>query len=139
MTDFISILDRLHRPRLLIQAARAGCEDYRRAPHLRRLLGQSDLPRHREALAQLIEIEDGMNQQRQAGENGYSLVAHVDVLIAMMAEAQLVRALNPAEQAAQKRRRAPTFDARPPKPVFRSSCNPFYMNASGTAAFFSAT
>ena len=97
MTDLLAILDRLRRPRLLIQAARAGCEDYRRTAHLHRLLGHGDLPRHGEALAQLIEIEDGLNQQRRSGENGYSLVAHVDVLIAMMAEAQLARALHPAE------------------------------------------
>ena len=92
MTDLFTMLDRLRRPRLLIQAARAGCEEYRRTPHLRRLLGPGRPPRSGEALIRLIEIEDMLDQQRRTGDNGYSLVAHVDVLIAMMSEAQLARA-----------------------------------------------
>lgn len=96
MTDLFTMLDRLRRPRLLIQAARAGCDDYRREPHLRRLLGAGRVPRSGEALIRLIEIEDMLNDQRRSGDNGYSLVTHVDVLIAMMGEARLARAALPA-------------------------------------------
>lgn len=92
MTDLFSMLDALRRPRLLIQAARAGCEDYRRDAHLRRLLGPGPVPRPGAALIRLIEMEDMLDRQRRTGDNGYSLVAHVDVLIAMMAEARLARA-----------------------------------------------
>ena len=92
MTDLFSMLDRLRRPRLLIQAARAGCEDYRREAHLRRLLGPGTPPRSGEALIRLIEIEDMLDRQRRDGASGYSLIAHVDVLVAMMSEARLARA-----------------------------------------------
>ncbi|MEZ5715126.1 MAG: DUF6477 family protein [Paracoccaceae bacterium] len=91
MTDLFAMLDRLRRPRLLIQAARAGCADYRREPHLRRLFGPSPVPRTGAALIRLIEMEDMLDQQRRQGDGGYSLVAHVDVLIAMMGEARLLR------------------------------------------------
>lgn len=93
MTDLFTMLDRLRRPALLIQAARAGCEDYRREPHLRRLLGPGRVPKTGEVLIRLIEIEGTLDRQRRDGDNGYSLVAHVDVLIAMMSEAQLARAM----------------------------------------------
>lgn len=92
MTDLLSMLDRLRRPRLLIRAAREGLEEYRRTPHLRRVLGQSRPPVSGEALVRLLEIEDQIDSQRRAGDAGYSLVAHVDVMIAVMAEAQLLRA-----------------------------------------------
>ncbi|MDQ2088780.1 DUF6477 family protein [Marimonas arenosa] len=94
MTDLITMLDRLRRPRLLIQAARAGCDDYRRDTHLRRLLGPGRVPKSGEALIRLIEIEDMLNGQRRSGDAGYSLVTHVDVLIAMMGEARLARAVS---------------------------------------------
>jgi len=92
MTELFTILNRLRRPRLLIQAARAGCEEYRRDPHLYRLLGHGPLPRCDEALSRLIDIEGEMDRQRREHARSYSLVAHVDVLIAMMGEAQLARA-----------------------------------------------
>lgn len=96
MTDIFTLLDRLRRPRLLIQAARAGADEYRRDAHLRRLLGPANLPRSGEALLRLIEIESDLNGKRCGGDTGYSLVAHVDVLIAMMGEARLLRAAYPA-------------------------------------------
>ena len=92
MTDLLTMLDTLRRPRLLIQAARSGCEEYRRDRDLQRLLGPGRVPKSGDALMRLIEIEDTLDRQRRAGENGYSLVAHVDVLIAMMSEARLARA-----------------------------------------------
>ncbi len=95
MTDLFSMLSQLRRPRLLIQAARAGSEEYRRDPHLYRLLGHSRLPRSGEALIRLMDIEGELNQQRRTRAGNYSLVAHVDVLIAMMGEARLVRAADP--------------------------------------------
>ena len=91
MTDLFSMLSQLRRPRLLIQAARAGSEEYRRDPHLYRLLGHGRLPKSGEALIRLMDMEDALNQQRRDGAGSYSLVAHVDVLIAMMGEARLVR------------------------------------------------
>lgn len=93
MQDVLSMLSSLRRPRLLIRAARIGARDYVRDRHLRRLLGYGTLPRPAQALMQLIDVEQAMNDQRRADDAGYSLPRHVDVLIAMMGEAQLLRAL----------------------------------------------
>lgn len=92
MQDVLGVLNGLRRPRLLIQAARAGSEEYRRDAHLQRLLGYGALPRSGAALMALIEIEADENDRRQSGDAGYSLPHHLDILIAMMGEAQLLRA-----------------------------------------------
>lgn len=91
MNDLLTKLDTLKRPRLLIRAARLGMAEYRRDVHLRRHLGQGPLPRSGAALARLVEIESGLNDQRRERDAGYSPVKHVDLLIAMMAEARILR------------------------------------------------
>jgi hypothetical protein len=53
------------------------------------------LPKHGAALVQLIEKETQLNTARKSGATGYSLVAHVDVLIALMGEARLLRSTQP--------------------------------------------
>ncbi len=96
MQDILSRLNALHRPRLLIRAARAGADDYMRAPHLARLLGYGKkTPRSGPALMRLMEMEAEVNAQRVSGDAGYSLVRHVDLLIAMLGEARLLRATRP--------------------------------------------
>jgi len=95
MQDVMSILNNLHRPRLLIRAARAGAPEYNRNRHLQRLLGYGNLPRTTQALMRLIEMERGLNEERKEDGAGYSLPHHLDVLIAIMGEAQLLRAVRP--------------------------------------------
>lgn len=92
MQDLISMLHAIRRPPLLMRAARIGAEDYRRGVHLPRLLGYGILPRHGSALLKLIEIEADLNTQRTSGDTSYSLIKHVDVLIAMLGEARVLRA-----------------------------------------------
>ncbi|MEM9637011.1 MAG: DUF6477 family protein [Pseudomonadota bacterium] len=92
MQDLLSMLHAIRRPPLLMRAARIGAEDYRRAVHLPRLLGYGVLPRHGAALMRLIEIEADLNTQRTGGDTSYSLIRHVDVLIAMLGEARVLRA-----------------------------------------------
>lgn len=92
MQDLLSMLHALHRPPLLMRAARIGAQDYRRATHLPRLLGYGQLPRHGTALIKLMELEADLNDQRLANDTSYSLVRHVDVLIAMVGEARILRA-----------------------------------------------
>ncbi|MFD1158573.1 DUF6477 family protein [Roseovarius aestuarii] len=91
MNDLLTKLDNLKRPRLLIQAARIGMAEYRRDVHLRRHLGQGPLPRSGAALARLVEIETDINEQRRMRNTGYSSIKHVDLLIAMMGEARILR------------------------------------------------
>ena len=54
-------------------------------------MGPGQTPRTDTALRRLIEIESDLNDQRVAGYAGYSIVHHVDVLIAMLAEAGIAR------------------------------------------------
>jgi hypothetical protein len=91
MQDVISMLHALRRPPLLMRAARIGAEDYRREVHLPRILGYGVLPRHGAALLKLIELEGNLNDQRVNGNTSYSLFKHVDLLIAMLGEARVLR------------------------------------------------
>lgn len=97
MLDVLSMLGSLRRPRLLIRAARIGASEYRRERHLQRILGYGAVPRSAAALLRLIEIEQDHNQRRKEGDAGYSLARHLDVLIAMMGEANLLRASQRAD------------------------------------------
>lgn len=91
MQDVLSFLTNMQRPRLLVRAARIGAQDYRRDLHLPRLLGRSNLPRSANALLRLSELEADANAKRLNGDAGYSLTRHVDLLIAIVAEARLLR------------------------------------------------
>lgn len=92
MQDIISMLHALRRPPLLMRAARIGAQDYRRDVHLPRLLGYGVLPRHGAALMKLMDLEGQLNEQRLNGNTSYSLLKHVDLLIAMLGEARVLRA-----------------------------------------------
>jgi hypothetical protein len=92
MQDLFTMLSSLRRPRLLIRAARLGAAEYRRSCHLPRLIGYRTLPGPAAALVQLIEMEREMNAQRKSDDAGYSLPRHLDVLIALVGEAQLYQA-----------------------------------------------
>ncbi len=91
MTDLMSMLGALRRPRLLIRAARFGADEYKRGTALRRLLKTEALS-HGAALMRLMAVEAELEEARQAGNANYSVARHVDVLIAMMGEARLMKA-----------------------------------------------
>ncbi|WP_372602971.1 DUF6477 family protein [Actibacterium sp.] len=90
MSDPITVMKALRRPRLLISAARFGLGDYRRDRDLRRLVKTPRLPMPDQALSALLEQEERLEETRRAGDAGYSIARHVEVLIAMMAEARLL-------------------------------------------------
>lgn len=90
MPDLLSVLKSLHRPRLLIRAARLGLSDYNRARDLKRLL-RGQIPNTPNGTVQvLVETEAALEDIRRAGDARYSIARHVEVLIALMAEAQLL-------------------------------------------------
>lgn len=91
MTDVRSLLAELRRPRLLIRAARHGLADYRRERDLARIMAVPQAPAPERALPRLVSEEAMLEAMRQAGGTGYSLGRHVDVLIALLAEAALMR------------------------------------------------
>ncbi|SIT73950.1 DUF6477 family protein [Pontibaca methylaminivorans] len=97
MQDVLSMLHALRRPRLLIRTARIGANDYRRTAHLQRLLGYGALPCSRTVLMRLMDMERAAEDARVAGSQGYSLLRHIDLLIAMMGEARLLQAAADSE------------------------------------------
>ncbi|MGY6409615.1 MAG: DUF6477 family protein [Alkalilacustris sp.] len=95
MSDTDSPLAGLHRPRLLIRAARFGMADYRRTPSLRRMFAAAGAHAQRQIVALLLRREDEADQLRRAGDATYSVARHVDLLIALMAEARLLTEAQP--------------------------------------------
>ena len=91
MQDVLTMLDRLTRPKLLIRAARLGAENYDRDTHLPRVLGYGQVPRTADALLRLMQQEAAINSLRKTRDTAYSLSAHLDLLIAMIGEARILR------------------------------------------------
>lgn len=91
MQDVLTFLETLTRPRLLIRAARIGAQDYQRDTRLCLMLGLIKSPSAVAVLSKLIELEATLDDQRRAADAAYSARQHVDVLIAMMGEARLLR------------------------------------------------
>ena len=96
----------LRRPRLLVQAARAGLSGWKRDRDLRRVLKSETLPRPEAVLARLHAEEARHNLARQENRAEYDLHRHIMLLIAILAETAEIapRAVQPA--APQPRGRA---------------------------------
>ena len=90
MTDLAAALATLRRPRLLIRAARFGLNDYDRVRDLRRLIRAEAPPAPERALDRLMAAEAEIEEVRRARTAGYSVSRHVELLIAIMAEARLL-------------------------------------------------
>jgi len=93
MQDILTRVTSLNRPRLLVRAARFGLDDYNRATQLPRLLAHLSLPRPGEAIVRLLDIEATLEERRVGHMADYSVARHVEVLIALMGEARLLRAV----------------------------------------------
>ncbi len=92
MQDLTTMISALRRPRILARAAKLGAQEYDRDRHLQRVLGFGALPGSGAALIRLMEMEREVDEQRRAGDAGYSMVRHLDLLIALVGEAQLFQA-----------------------------------------------
>jgi Family of unknown function (DUF6477) len=88
MSDFHTVLANLRRPRLLMRAARFGLDDYRRERDLRRLINGVTPPER--TIPRLLWEEEQLEDTRKRGDATYSVCHHVEVLIALMAEARLL-------------------------------------------------
>jgi hypothetical protein len=89
MPDTTALIATLRRPRILIRAARHGLQEYRRERDLRRLIGAQDCPPPASAVEELLVEEERLEQTRRDG-GYYPIARHVEVLIALMAEARLM-------------------------------------------------
>ena len=92
MLDLQTLIATLERPQLLARAARFGVDDYRRDTHLRRIFGCERLPKHGQALMLLLDREAELDQLRRSKSGDYRPAHQVEVLIAILGEAQLMRA-----------------------------------------------
>ena len=87
-----SRLSRLNRPKLLVKAARLGLEEYNRNKTLRRVLQVEHVPGPGAALDDLLRREDAADTARREGVVAYSPARHIELLAALMTEAQLADA-----------------------------------------------
>ncbi|WP_417258870.1 DUF6477 family protein [Celeribacter sp.] len=90
MTTSANALTHLRRPRLLIRAARCGVMDYNRRRDLKRVLRSATLPSPSASVSMLMEREAELEATRKTDDGSYSVVRHVEVLIALMGEARLL-------------------------------------------------
>ncbi|SOB97986.1 hypothetical protein SAMN05877809_10276 [Rhodobacter sp. JA431] len=90
MSELLEQMARLRRPKLLIRAAWFGQSDYNRRRDMKRLLAQAELPPPASALRALLELEATLEEARLNGTAAYSFLRHIEVLIAVMAEARLL-------------------------------------------------
>lgn len=95
MQDLLTMISSLRRPGLLIRAARFGVEDYDRNRHLPRLLRATEPPRPGVAVIKLLELEASLEDRRSAKAADYSIARHLDVLIALLGEARVLKATAP--------------------------------------------
>ncbi len=93
MQDILGRVESLKRPPLLVRAARFGLDDYNRAGQLPRLLRCLAAPRSGEAILRLLDLEADLEDLRQERAAEYSVARHVEVIIALMAEARLLRTI----------------------------------------------
>ncbi len=89
MHNPMSRLANISRPRLLVRAARLGTEEFNRDRSLRRILKGEAVPAPGQAFEQLYGREAEMDQMRRVGEAAYSPARHVELLAALINEAQI--------------------------------------------------
>jgi len=94
MLDIHSLLKNLKRPKLLVQAARFGLDEYRREVDLLRTLEITTLPRPVEGILQLIDLENELNEQRETKRSDYDMARHINAVTAIMAEQRLLETLS---------------------------------------------
>lgn len=90
MTDLAALVAELRRPRLLIRAARFGLGEYNRNRDLKRLMHSPVAPAPDRAVAALLAEEERLEETRCTGDAAYSIVRHIEILIALMAEVRLI-------------------------------------------------
>lgn len=89
MSSHISRISALSRPRLLVRAARHRMMDFNRDVTLRRLFQGEAVPAPGQAFTSLLDKEEAMNSARCNGGAAYSPARHVEVLAALIHEAQI--------------------------------------------------
>ena len=90
LTDPITLVQALRRPRLLIRAAMHGRANYNRNRALKRLALGLSVPSPHRAIRSLLSVEADLETARCTGDASYRVSRHVEVLIALLSEAHLL-------------------------------------------------
>lgn len=90
--DILQEVAALKRPSMLVRAAKEGALGYRREAHLRRYFGEQQRQCGADLLSKIMRLETEQNVQRKTERAEYSITQHVDILIALIGEAQILRA-----------------------------------------------
>jgi plasmid stability protein len=90
MTDIKQILPKLRRPRLLVRAAKHGLREYDRKRDLRRIAGTGPVNNSDAMVAHLADQESQIEANRKSGCATYSIARHIEILVALMAEYNLL-------------------------------------------------
>ena len=90
MLDIHSLMKNLKRPKILVQAARFGLDDFKRHAELQRLLKRDQVPTPSRAIIELIDLENEINARRVSHDATYQLAEHINVLTAIMSEQRLL-------------------------------------------------
>lgn len=90
--DILQDVAALKRPSMLVRAAKEGALGYRREAHLRRYFGEQQQQCGADLLSKIMRLETEQNVQRKTAQAEYSITQHVDILIALVGEAQILRA-----------------------------------------------
>lgn len=93
MPNIQTTLAAMHRPKLLIRAARAGIQNYRRDQYVKNIAGAAN-KYGAQLLDSLLAEETRLNDCRLEGDASYSIQKHIIVMTALLAEAN--RPLAPA-------------------------------------------
>lgn len=88
MTVKPPIIEKIARPRLLVQAARIAAKTYKRDRDLGRLLRSSPTQSHYRNISRLSDLEYELDQSRRIDNTTYSISHHVEILAALLAELQ---------------------------------------------------
>lgn len=86
--DLLAEMRQRRRPRLLITAAGMARSAYRRGRDLRRLLHRENAPEGACAMRMLLAEKDRLDHARRIGAADYSLPRHLDLWVALLAEAE---------------------------------------------------
>ncbi len=91
MCQITTALAALRRPGLLVEAAKHGTARYERRRDLRRMLRARIPASPVAALETLLPLEAALEQRRRVADKNYSIARHVDILVALLAEARSFR------------------------------------------------
>ncbi|GHA42869.1 hypothetical protein GCM10008927_04250 [Amylibacter ulvae] len=84
------VYQHIFRPKILVRAARIGMQKYVRDKDLKRLLKVNRLPVEGGAKEDLMIRESALEAARISGAASYSIIEHISVLTALLAEMNLL-------------------------------------------------